>query len=219
MSQISFAPVRNAATSARSAATSVRSAPAPIRSAAISVRSATAPVRSVTHTAMRAGRRGRRRRRTRRAAIGSWWKELKVALGLGPAHRRVTDAPVPQIAAAVGAGAVAVVAVRHRRSRRATYLEGRVNGVVPEIPPTETATEDDRALADKVRAEIFGRPDAPKESVKVWAVDGIVYLRGEVTSSDEIQRLIDDTLAVAGVLRVESMLHTAGTPAPSEGAA
>ena len=54
-------------------------------------------------------------------------------------------------------------------------------------------------------------------AVNVSAVDGIVYLRGEVSSNQEIERLIDDALAVTGVLRVESMLHTPGTPAPSGG--
>jgi osmotically-inducible protein OsmY len=45
-----------------------------------------------------------------------------------------------------------------------------------------------------------------------------VSLRGEVPSAEEIQRLIDHTLAVTGVLRVENLLHTPGTPAPTGGA-
>ena len=177
-----------------------------------------APARTAGVTMRRASRR-LRRRRTRRAAIGAWWRRAKVALRLEPPRRRLTTAPIPQIAAAVtGAGAVMLVAIRRRGSRRAAYLEGRITGVVHEIRSTETAPEDDRTLTDKVRSEIFRGPDAPKGLVNVSAVDGIVYLRGEVSSSDEIQRLIDDALAVTGVLRVESLLHTTGTVAPTGGA-
>lgn len=181
------------------------------------VRSAAVPVRTAAVTMTRARRR-LRRRRARRAAIGSWWRTAKTRLGLQPPRRRVTESPILQIAAAVGAGSVVLVAMRRRMSRRSAYLEGRITGAVHELRPTEKAPEDDRTLADKVRTEIFRRPDAPKGSVNVSAVDGVVYLRGEVASSDEIQRLIDDTLAVTGVLRVESMLHTVGTAAPTGGA-
>lgn len=87
-----------------------------------------------------------------------------------------------------------------------------------EVHSTETAPDNDQTLADKVRTEIFRRPDGPKGAVSVSAVDGIVSLRGEVPSAEEIQRLIDDTLAVTGVLRVENLLHTPGTPAPTGGA-
>jgi len=180
----------------------------------VPARTAAAPLRSATATMTRASRR---RRRTRRAAIGAWWRGAKVALRLEPPRRRVTDAPIPQIAAAV-AGAVTLLAIRRRVSRRAAYLEGRITGAVHEIRSSETSPEDDRTLADKVRTEIFRRPEAPKGSVNVSVVDGIVYLRGEVSSSDEIQRLIDDALAVTGVLRIESLLHTPGTMAPTGGA-
>jgi osmotically-inducible protein OsmY len=52
----------------------------------------------------------------------------------------------------------------------------------------------------------------------VSVVDGVVYLRGEVANLDEVQHLVDDALAVTGVRGVESMLHTPGTPAPTDGA-
>lgn len=201
MPELSFAPVRTAAGSLRTTAASLPS--------------------TATATMTRATRRVTRRRRTRREAIGAWWRSAKVALRLTPPRRRATDAPIPQIAAAAagaGAGAVMLMAIRRRVSRRAAYLEGRITGAVHEIRSTETPPEDDRTLTDKVRTEIFRRPDAPKGSVNVSAVDGIVYLRGEVSSSDEIQRLIDDALAVTGVLRVESLLHTTGTAAPTGGA-
>lgn len=120
------------------------------------VRSAAVPVRTAAVTMTRARRR-LRRRRARRAAIGSWWRTAKTRLGLQPPRRRVTESPILQIAAAVGAGSVVLVAMRRRMSRRSAYLEGRITGAVHELRPTEKAPEDDRTLADKVRTEIFRR--------------------------------------------------------------
>jgi osmotically-inducible protein OsmY len=158
-----------------------------------------------------------RRRRSRRAALEGWWHGAKVRLGMEPRRRRMTDPPVPQAAAAaagVGAGGILLLAFR----RRASHIKNKAMGAMHEARSAETAPDNDRTLADKVRTEIFRRPDAPKGSVNVSAVDGIVYLRGEVRSSEEIQRLVDDALAVTGVLRVESLLHTPGMPAPTGGA-
>jgi hypothetical protein len=168
------------------------------------------------NTAMAASRRWRRRR-TRRDAIGAWWRNVKVALRLAPPRRRLTDAPTPQMTAAagVGAGGILLLTVRRRIARRASHLQGKAIGAMHEMRSTETAPDNDQTLADKVRTEIFRRPDAPKGAVNVSAVEGIVYLRGEVASSEEIERLVDDALGVTGVLRVENMLHTPGTPAPS----
>jgi hypothetical protein len=164
-----------------------------------------------------AGTRRARRRRTRRAAIVDWWRNAKVKLGFEAPRRRVTDLPVPRLAAAaagVGAGGMLLVTFR----RRASHMKNKAMGAMHAVGSSEKAPDDDKTLADKVRTEIFRRPDAPKGSVNVSAVDGIVYLRGEVPSSEEIQRLVDDALSVNGVLRVESLLHTPGTPAPTGGA-
>jgi osmotically-inducible protein OsmY len=70
-----------------------------------------------------------------------------------------------------------------------------------------------------VRTEVFRHPNAPKGSVNVSAVHGIVYLRGEVDSAQEIERLISEARQVPGVRAVESLLHTPGTPTPMGGAA
>ena|SRR5947209_2314659 len=158
------------------------------------------------------------------------------------ARPRVVSARAPEIAAAVLAG-VGVeylldpadgkrrrhvlrdrgVAVLRRLGRRgvaqARYFEGKAEGAVHEAPSTPSAPADDQALADRVRTEIFRRPDAPKGSVNVSAVDGMVYLRGEVASAEEIERLIADARQVPGVRAVESLLHTPGAPAPMGGAA
>jgi len=78
----------------------------------------------------------------------------------------------------------------------------------------EAPAYDDTTLARKVETEIFRWSDAPKGAVVVNAVGGIVALRGEVDSSEEIARLVNRAAAVHGVKGVENLLHLPGTPAP-----
>ncbi len=74
---------------------------------------------------------------------------------------------------------------------------------------------DDVTLARKVETEIFRDADSPKGQVDVNAVDGVVYLRGEVASPDLIEELGEATRKVSGVKGVENLLHTPDTPAPT----
>ncbi len=191
-----------------------------------------APIRNAAVTATLASRRLRLRRK-RRTAIGEWWWRARVALHLEPRRRRLidarlsdarhrlsdashrlTDAPIAQVAAAAAATSGLLLLV----VRRATRRTGKTQATVHQVHSTEAAPDNDRTLADKVRTEMFRRPDAPKGAVNVSVVDGVVYLRGEVANLDEIQHLVDDALGVTGVMGVESMLHTPGTPAPTNGA-
>jgi osmotically-inducible protein OsmY len=66
---------------------------------------------------------------------------------------------------------------------------------------------DDVTLARKVETEIFRDPDVPKGQINVNAVDGVVYLRGEV-QADMIDHLVDKARKVQGVRDVQSLLHT-----------
>ena len=196
-----------------------------------------------------------------RAAVGTakplatgWIKSVKVAAQIGwlrgrlrsPRMRisrpRVVSARVPEIAAAVLAGAGVEYLLdpvdgkrrRHvlrdrafsilrrgggRGVQQARYAQGKLQGAVHDATSAPTPPADDQALADRVRTEIFRRPDAPKGSVNVSAVDGIVYLRGEVESAAEIDRLVGEAHRIPGVRAVESLLHTPDTPAPMGGAA
>jgi len=155
---------------------------------------------------------------------------------------RVVSARTPELAAAVLAGAGAqylldpadgkrrrhmvrdrALAAGRRLTRRGAqevrYAQGQMKGAVHEASSTPSPPADDRALADRVRTEIFRRPDAPKGSVNVSALDGIVYLRGEIGTAEEIDRLVSEAGRVPGVRTVESLLHTPGSPAPMGGAA
>lgn len=94
-----------------------------------------------------------------------------------------------------------------------------MEGAVAEATSTPKPPADDQTLADRVRSEIFRRPDAPKDSVNVGVVDRVVHLRGEVKGPEEITRLVEDARKVPGVNDVRNLLHTPGTTAPAGGAA
>lgn len=105
-----------------------------------------------------------------------------------------------------------------RGAAQASYAEGKAEGAV-RAATTAPRPADDQTLADRVRSEIFRRPEAPKGSVNVGVVDGVVTLRGEVEEPAEIQRLVEDARTVAGVRSVENLMHAPGVPAPTGGAA
>lgn len=74
---------------------------------------------------------------------------------------------------------------------------------------------DDATLTNKVESEIFRNTRGVKASVNVNAVDGVVWLRGEVKRPEQIRNLEQKALAVPEVRGVENLLHLAKTPAPT----
>lgn len=74
---------------------------------------------------------------------------------------------------------------------------------------------DDVTLARKVESEVFRSADAPKGKVNVNAVDGVVWLRGEVKNQAAMQSLESQVRAIPEVRSVENLLHLPKTPAPS----
>jgi osmotically-inducible protein OsmY len=104
---------------------------------------------------------------------------------------------------------------------QAKYAGGAAKGAVAQATPTggrEDAGErlNDPALAAKVQSEIFRDAEAPKGDVSVNAEDGIVYLRGQVDSPDEIARLEQAARGVDGVRGVQNLLHGPGEEAPAK---
>ena len=105
-----------------------------------------------------------------------------------------------------------------RRSERAgRAVSAEAYGVAQKVTHMRKGEKelDDVTLARKVETEIFREADAPKGQVDVNAVDGVVYLRGEVESEDLIKDIESRVQKVSGVKGVENLLHVPGTPAPS----
>ena len=74
---------------------------------------------------------------------------------------------------------------------------------------------DDITLARKVETTIFRDAESPKGAVVVNAVDGVVYLRGEVPRPELVNELEEQARKVQGVRDVQNLLHPPGTPAPT----
>jgi hypothetical protein len=81
--------------------------------------------------------------------------------------------------------------------------------------PAPKAGMDDVTLARKVETEIFRPKGAPKGKVDVNAVDGVVWLRGEVKNESQRESLEATVRAIPEVDDVQNLLHLPKTPAPS----
>jgi osmotically-inducible protein OsmY len=66
---------------------------------------------------------------------------------------------------------------------------------------------DDVTLAHKVETVLFRDPAVPKGQINVNAEEGVVYLRGEVGSSELIDVLVGRARKINGVRQVESLLR------------
>jgi hypothetical protein len=105
-----------------------------------------------------------------------------------------------------------------RGGRRARYAASETAGLarrathprVRQSPPP-----DDVTLARKVETELFRPADAPKSTVNIDAVNGVVSLRGEVRTREGIAELEGKARRIPGVRDVENLLHLPGTPAPA----
>ena len=74
---------------------------------------------------------------------------------------------------------------------------------------------DDVTLARKVESEIFRPQGAPKGKIDVNAVEGVVWLRGEVKNQAQSTKIETQVRAIPEVRGVENLLHLPKTPAPS----
>ena len=96
---------------------------------------------------------------------------------------------------------------------RRAKLRARVSELVSGVRTTKLV--DDQTLKAKVESEVFRDIEAPKGDVNVNVEQGVVYLRGELDDQSLIQELEQRVRTVHGVNRVENLLHTPGTEAPS----
>ena len=81
--------------------------------------------------------------------------------------------------------------------------------------PEPKSGMDDATLAHKVESEIFRSTKASKGKVDVNAVDGVVWLRGEVKNQTEMESLEAHARTIPEVKDVQNLLHLPKTPAPS----
>jgi hypothetical protein len=91
----------------------------------------------------------------------------------------------------------------------------RAGGAVAAATSDETPPPNDQALADKVKSEVLGDPDVPKDKINIDVSDGIVALRGEVEDRELMQSLDAKVRGITGVRDVQNLLHLPGEPPPN----
>jgi hypothetical protein len=74
---------------------------------------------------------------------------------------------------------------------------------------------DDVTITRKVETEIFRGSKVNKGKISVNTADGVVWLRGEAKTPEQIKDLEARAGAIPEVKRVENLLHLPKTPAPT----
>jgi hypothetical protein len=74
---------------------------------------------------------------------------------------------------------------------------------------------DDATITDKVETILFRDDDVDKGKIDVNTADGVVYLRGQAKTPQQIKALEAQTRAIPEVKGVENLLHLPKTPAPT----
>jgi osmotically-inducible protein OsmY len=98
--------------------------------------------------------------------------------------------------------------------RRAKYMEGVAEGVAHRaaqaVHPVHHEPPDDVTLSRKVESIAFREAGTPKGHVSVNAEGGVVFLRGQLDTPDQIDALVSAASTVDGVKEVKNLLHTPG---------
>jgi hypothetical protein len=105
-----------------------------------------------------------------------------------------------------------------RAGRTRRRLSARTAGMVEKAryQQHDYQAPNDAALAHKVESELFGRPEVPKGRINVNAEHGVVVLRGQVETTEQIDQIEEATRQIEGVTDVKNLLHVAGTVAPNK---
>jgi hypothetical protein len=93
-------------------------------------------------------------------------------------------------------------------------IEGRSRGIVHRLRAQAKEQPDDVTLAHKVESILFRDPQVPKGQISINAEKGSVFLRGQIDAPELIEELEARVRKIAGVQKVENLLHLPGTPAP-----
>lgn len=139
-------------------------------------------------------------------AIGAAFYFLDPASG-----RRRRQQAMDQIGSSLGRGSQAAGGVA---SGVANQTQGFVQGSVNRTP--DNPDPDDNTLRDRVESELFRDSSIPKGDLNIFVVDGIVDLRGELASQDQIDMVVQRAQGIEHVKGVRSYLHLPHTPAPNK---
>lgn len=104
-------------------------------------------------------------------------------------------------------------------TKKGRYASNVAQGALAQMastPGPNHAVPDDRTIAERVRAEVLGAADVPKDRIVLEVIDGTAVLRGELDSMEDIEAVERRVGAVEGVEAVENLMHLPGRPAPNK---
>lgn len=116
-----------------------------------------------------------------------------------------------KMAKAVNRTSTTLDRTRRHRAAQIKGLKARAAGAGEPTPPA-----DDRALVDRIKSDVIGPGDYPRDTIMIDAVDGVVTLRGQVRRQEQISSLEDEIRRLQGVVNVENLLHLPGRDAPNK---
>lgn len=100
--------------------------------------------------------------------------------------------------------------------KQARYYEGKLEGARARADGHgELKPEDDHDIKQGVQQRLAAT-DAQVTDVVIDVTDGVVGLRGQVPSLDQLKAVELAAADVPGVREIESWLHLPGTPAPNK---
>lgn len=110
-----------------------------------------------------------------------------------------------------------------RRGVRQAERAGRTasaqaHGLTQKVGHLREATPilDDASLAEKISSELFRDPSIPKGDINLNVERGVVVLRGQIETQEQIQEIEARVRRISGVWDVQNLLHLPGLPAPAE---
>jgi osmotically-inducible protein OsmY len=110
--------------------------------------------------------------------------------------------------------------VGRKAERAGRALEAEAEGAYMRLthrtPETPADEYDDVTLTRKVESELFASDDFPKGSININVVDGVVELRGQVRTPDDIKAIEERVRKIHGVEDVHNLLHLPKRPAPNK---
>src|SRR2546423_13205442 len=123
----------------------------------------------------------------------------KIAGGQAPAQNQQPQRPQPEVARPSASRPRTPAASKERPKRRATTKRpGRARSTAPK-------DLDDVAIARKVETELIRDPTVPKSHIDVNVVGGVVWLRGEVKTPGEVNRLEAQARSIPEVNPAENL--------------
>ncbi len=102
-----------------------------------------------------------------------------------------------------------------RASRAASSQAYGLSQKVAHLRPEGRDPLNDQALTEKVKAELFRDAKIGKDKININAERGVIVLRGQVESQEQIAEIEAKVRRIEGVWDVQNLIHLPGLPAPA----